>query len=344
VAGAGRHAVVAVTEPTAVQRLTVDPASFAFDAALRLLMQRAGVADPAEAARFESAPGLAFAPSDVVAVDVVADPPSVTLGLLGLIGSAGVMPRRYTEQAASNDGDALHALADLLAHRMLAGLGSAGFKYRLERAVETARLAGDEQRAGHAEVLLAVAGFAEAGIAERLPFGGDALLHYAGLFVLRPRSAERLAALASDWLGRAVEVVEFVGAWLPIERDQRSRLGVGRDRGAFCVLGQDAAVGVRAWDPQARVMLRIGPLDRPGFEALLPDKAALVAFVGLVRAYLGFEVGFGVNLVLAADEVPAVRLDGRGMLGWNTWLGRGKGYVARGDADDARFAAEVVEG
>jgi type VI secretion system protein ImpH len=110
------------------------------------------------------------------------------------------------------------------------------------------------------------------------------------------------------------------------------------------VLGQDAAVGTRAWDPQARVVLRIGPLDRAGFEALLPDKALLKAFVGLVRAYLGFEVGFGVNLVLAANEVPEARLDGGGMLGWNTWLGRGKGYVARGDADDARFAAEVVEG
>jgi len=343
-AGAGRHAVAAVNEPTAVQRLTRQPGSFEFDAALRLLMQRAGVADPAEAARFTSRAGLAFAPSDVLAVDATKEPPVVGLGLLGLIGAAGVLPRRYSEHAASDDGDALHALVDLLAHRMLAGLGRAGMKYRLERAVESARLAGDGKRAGHAEVLLAVAGFAEAGIAARLPFGGDALLHYAGLFVLRPRSAERLAALASDWLGRPVAVEEFVGAWLPIERDQRTRLGIGREAGAFCVLGQDAAVGTRAWDPQARVVLRIGPLDRAGFEALLPDKALLKAFVGLVRAYLGFEVGFGVNLVLAANEVPEARLDGGGMLGWNTWLGRGKGYVARGDADDARFAAEVVEG
>jgi type VI secretion system protein ImpH len=338
------HEIVTVTEPTAIQRLTADPASFTFDAALRLLMHRAETTDPSEAARFQSAPGLAFAPSDVVAVDVLPDPPAVKLGLLGLIGAAGVLPRRYTEQAASADGDALHAMADLLAHRMLAALGTAGFKYRLERAVETARLVGDDRRSGHAEILLAVAGFAEPGVVERLPFAGDALLHYAGSFVLRPRSAERLAALASDWLGRTVKVIEFVGAWLPIEQDQRTRLGIGREQGAFSALGRDAAVGVRAWDPQARVMLRIGPLDRAAFEALLPDKAALKAFIGLVRAYLGFEVGFGVNLVLAAADVPAVRLDGRGMLGWNSWLGRGKGYVARGDADDARFAAETVEG
>jgi type VI secretion system protein ImpH len=107
-------------------------------------------------------------------------------------------------------------------------------------------------------------------------------------------------------------------------------------------------VGTWAWDPQARVILRIGPLDRAEFEALLPDKNALKQFMGLVRAYLGFEVGFGVNLVLAADEVPAAQLGVKTppklLLGWNTWLGRGKSYVPPGDAHDARFAAEVVEG
>jgi type VI secretion system protein ImpH len=336
-------------EPPALQRLAADPSAFSFDAALRLLLHRAGVTDPAEAARFASRNGLAFAPADVLAVDLATNgPPKVTLGLLGLLGTAGVLPRRYSEHAASDDGAALHALLDLLAHRMLAGLGSAGLKYRLDRALETARLAGDGHRAAHAEVLLAVTGFAEPGIAARLPFSTDALLHYAGLFVLRPRSAERLAALASDWLGRRVEVIEFTGAWLPIEPDQRSRLPVGRDTGVFSRLGHDAAVGTRAWDPQARVVLRIGPLDRAAFEALLPNRPALVEFVALVRAYLGFEVGFAVNLVLAAAEVPAARLDAKArpgaLLGWNTWLGRAGGYVARGDADEARFAAETVEG
>ena len=286
------------------------------------------------------------APADELAVELPPDggPAAVSLGLLGLTGSGGVLPRVYSEHAASADGAPLHALLDVLAHRMLAGLGSAGQKYRLDRGIEAARLADDGKRPVHVEALLAIAGFGETGVAAGLPFGSDTLLHYAGMFALRPRSAERLAALASDWLGRTVEVIEFAGAWLPIDRDQRTRLPVGRDTGVFACLGRDAAIGTRAWDPQARVVLRIGPLDRAGFEALLPDRPALKAFVALIRAYLGFEVGFAVNPVLAAADVPAVRLDGKGMLGWNTWLGRAGGYVARGDADEARFSAEVVEG
>jgi type VI secretion system protein ImpH len=337
-----------VTGESALGHLGRNPAAFSFDAALRVLMQHAGSADPAEAARFVSRPGLAFAPADLDAVDLAAEPPVVTLGLLGLAGSAGVLPRRYTEHAAEADGKALHAMLDMLAQRMLADLGRAGTKYRLDRALEAARLAGENVRAAHVEALLAFAGFAETGVTKRLRFGTDSLLHYAGLFALRPRSAERLAALTSDWLGRTVEVVEFVGAWLRIGEDQRTRLGVGRDPGAFTVLGGDAAPGIRAWDQQARVVLRIGPLDRTGFEALLPDGEALRALVGLVRAYLGFEVGFAVNLVLEAGEIPKLRLAAHerpgARLGWNTWLERGTGFVASGDADDARFAAEMVEG
>jgi type VI secretion system protein ImpH len=337
-----------VKTETVLEHLQRNPAAFSFDAALRVLMRHAGTADPAEAARFVSRPGLAFAAADVESVDPTAKPPVVTVGLLGLAGSAGVLPRRYTEHAAEADGKALHAMLDMLAQRMLADLGRAGTKYRLDRALEAARLAGENARAAHVEALLAFAGFAGDTVTGRLPFGTDSLLHYAGLFALRPRSAERLAALTADWLGRPVEVVEFVGAWLPIEPDQRTRLGVGRDPGAFTVLGGDAAPGIRAWDQQARVMLRVGPLDRPGFEALLPDGVALKALIGLIRAYLGFEVGFAVNLVLAAAEIPRLRLAARQLpgarLGWNTWLDRGTGFVAHGDADDARFAAEMVEG
>ena len=337
-----------MTDPAPIQDLAARPTAFGFDAALRVLLHHARVADPAEATRFASRAGLAFAPADVLAVDTRRQPPMAVLGLLGLTGVAGVLPRPYSEHAASRNGVALHDLLDLLAHRMLAALGRAGMKYRLDRSVEAARLEGDGRRGAHAGTLLALVGFAEPGIAARLPFGAEAVLHYSGIFALRPRSAERLAALASDWLGRRVEVIEFTGAWLPVDTDQRTRLGVGRMAGAFSRLGHDAAVGVRAWDPQARVMLRIGPLDRAGFEALLPDRPALVALVALVRAYLGFEVGFGVNLVLAGADVPAARLDAKArpgpLLGWNTWLGRAGGYVARGDADDARFAAETVEG
>ena len=60
-------------------------------------------------------------------------------------------------------------------------------------------------------VLLALTGYGTPHLTDRLAAGTEPLLHYAGLFAIRPRSADRLGALISDWLGMRVEVVEFAG-------------------------------------------------------------------------------------------------------------------------------------
>ena len=107
---------------------------------------------------------------------------------------------------------------------------------------------------------------------------------------------------------------------------------------------------MRAWDLQARIILRIGPLDRAAFEALLPDRPALQRLVSLVRAFLGFEIGFAVNPVLAGPEVPPLRLDPQApsptRLGWNSWIPAPEGPpsgMRRPDANDALFEAERIE-
>jgi type VI secretion system protein ImpH len=295
--------------------------------------------------RFHSPAGLVYPPADVLDVRQPGDsPPEVTVGLMGLFGPSGVLPRYYSEvvtQALRSRSTALRDFLDLLAHRFVAFFARGGIKYRPARAAETAARSQDQV----ARVLLALTGYGTPHLADRLAAGTEPLLHYAGLFALRPRSADRLGALTSDWLGMRVEVVEFAGAWLPLPPDQRTRLA---RNGAWCRLGVDAAAGVRAWDPQARIILRIGPLDLKGFQRLLPDRIALHRLVSLVRAYVGYELGFAINPVLAAHDVPPLLLDATSdpppRLGWNTWVpGPDGGFIARGDAADAVFEAEVIE-
>jgi type VI secretion system protein ImpH len=345
-----------VTELAPIARLAAEPRRFRFDAAVRLLLHAARTARPEAAIRFRTLPGLGFPPAEVMAFLPAEGErrAELTVAHMSLAGPMGVLPRFYTEvlgDTLRGRSGALQDFLDLLTEPLLAAFAEAGNKYRIHLATERAQLAGRAESDPMGEALLAFTGFGLARMADRLAAGRAPLLHYCGLFAERTRSAERLAALATDWLGRKVEVVQFAGGWLTLPPTEQTRLVGGRGLGGWNQLGRDAAIGVRAWDPHARVVLRIGPLDRVAFEAMLPDQPALGRFVSLIRAFLGFEVGFAVNLLLARAEVPALRLDRAATpaprLGWNTWLPEvglpEAGLSTRGPAADALFEAQVVE-
>ncbi|WP_297488049.1 type VI secretion system baseplate subunit TssG [Acidocella sp.] len=344
-----------------LEHLKALPQAFRFDAAVRLLLAAAKAAPPGPNApggqddqiAFIATPVLSQPVAEITAVELPAAgrKARLTSPMLGLVGPSGVMPRWYTElvaQAARAKSRAIVDFFDLLGQRLIMGFARAGTKYRLHRSAEMALLDhGREEPIGAA--LLAFTGYGTAHLADRLPAGADALRHYAGYFAARPRAADRLAQMVSDYLGRRAEIIEFAGAWLPVPADQQSRLPRGRLAGAFHALGVDAAIGTRAWDQQARFIVRIGPLNRPDFEALLPDRPALRELVSLIRAYVGWEADFAINLVLSVSEIPPLRMAGREeaaapRLGWTSWLPSSTSHLRGQDtADETMFSATMVE-
>lgn len=209
---------------------------------------------------------------------------------------------------------------DMLSHRMVGHFAAGGSKYRLHRSMDLLRHGPKPVRDPVTGVLLALTGYATGGMADRLLAGTDPLLHYAGFFATHPRTADWLEALVSDWCGRPVRVEQFAGAWLDIPPDQRSSLGQGRLPGRFGQLGVNAAIGIRAWDAQAGIVLYIGPLSLAAFDSLLPGRPAFIRLISLVRAFLSLETAFAINPILAASEVPEPALRGVAQLGWNTWI------------------------
>nr|WP_321983234.1 type VI secretion system baseplate subunit TssG [uncultured Lichenicoccus sp.] len=326
------------------EALIGDPSRFAFDAAVRILVHMAQTPDPAGAAQFVSSPDLAYPGAEVRSVGPATPRPRVQTNVMSMTGPSGVLPRGYTELVTATARDrspSLQAFLDMLADRFVAQFAQAGSKYRIHRAAEEAALGGGGDRFGH--VLLALTGFATADLASRLRAGEAALQHYAGYFAARPRSADRLEAMASDWLGRPVRVQQFAGAWLALPAAERTALPHGNDLTGFNRLGIDAALGVRAWDQQSRVVLEVGPLDRAEFETLLPGSDALSNLCALVRAYVGFEIAFAIRPILRRDAVPPLQLDAEQpappRLGWNSWL-TAPAPSRTADAADALFEVE----
>lgn len=355
--------------PAPLEQLAKEPQRFGFDAGIRVLLHSAGATDPGSVVRFRSVSGLVYPPADILRLALKEEgiPPDLVVSVMGLIGPSGVLPRSYTEtvnRTLRSRSDSLRDFLDMLSNRLLALFARAGMKYRPSRIFEISQLSGQAADAGEdlfTGALLSLTGYGTPHLVDRFSAGRDPLVHYAGFLTTQPRSAERLRALVSDWLGRPVEIQQFVGAWLPLTPDQRSQLPGRGVAGQFNQLGvlpdptmgaadgqvrSDAAIGVRAWDVQAGIVLRIGPLDRESFTALLPDRPTLGRLVGLVRAYLGFATDFAINPVVTAAAVPGLQLladaDPPPRLGWNTWLTVQAGSRTE-DAVEAVFEAEVVE-
>jgi type VI secretion system protein ImpH len=341
-----------------------------------------------EIVRFRPHLSLAFPPAQIVALDPPTEDRPVhlaTVTFFGLYGVNGALPTHYTQMMmdlvrdlprSSPERRALRDWLDLFNHRLISLFYRAWEKYRFHIAFER----GEAKRPDPDAFTLGVRslmGLGSAGTGDRLAVSAElgtaaaelewavpgagrrtahhapratlariddlAVLYYAGFFAQRPRNAANLRAMLADYFRLPVEVGQFRGGWLAIPADRQSQLGT------LGTLGVDAVAGDRVWDVTARFRVRLGPLDYPTFEDLLPDRSPVrerktfFLVAQLARLFVGPELDFDVQLVLDRREVPEAHLtEGEGAgprLGWNVWLISG---TPADHADDAVFEGEWV--
>lgn len=302
---------------------------FGFHQAVRLLegMYRGRTAaaegvDPArEVVRFRSTVRFDFPASEVEEIKRPAGdaPAEMTVNVMGLLGAQAPLPRWVTELALERRGRGDRALADFLDlfnHRLLSLLARARKKFRpaLEnRAPDRGRVA---------SVLYALLGLGMPHLRGSLGVSDRALLPFTGLMIMRPRSMAGLERVIAGYFGVGAEVVPFRGRWQTFEAADLTRIGTA---GQHQLLGRDAMIGTRVWDPEASFELRLGPLSLEQFVEFLPRRLCYRAASAIVRFYAGEELGFSFRLLLRAAAVPPLRIGRkqRALLGWTTWLKSG---------------------
>ena len=77
-------------------------------------------------------------------------------------------------------------------------------------------------------------------------------MEFAGLLAPRVKSASRLRAFLGGLIDAPVEIHEFVGSWLTLEPEERSRLG-----GANSALGRDTMLGASVFSVSDKFRMRI---------------------------------------------------------------------------------------
>ncbi len=305
------------------------PYSFDFGQAVRLLRrlrpEGRGVGEFAlpseEVVRFSSNPSLAFPAGEVQ--DLVDDPgaPSrMEVNFLGLVGNAGVLPLHYSRlvQAQEQDGDlGLRDFLDIFQHRLIS---------LYYRAWESTRFFVPFERGERDPIsarLLEMIGLGSAALRHRMATPDEDFLFYAGLLGGSHRNAASLQRIIEDYFEVTAEVVQFVGGWYPLSRESLCVLDDEADE-LSPGLGEYSVVGDEIWDPQARVRIRIGPLERERYDQFLPGGSAHLALKGITDFFGGGEFDFEVQLVLAREDVPPLVLGAEeaeaSPLGWCSWI------------------------
>jgi type VI secretion system protein ImpH len=301
-----------------------------------------GEAMPAEEPiRLRHDPALAFPTGDVSSVRRVTLPSDpndlrpprevveITTTFLGLTGTVSPLPGYIAEEVAQ---EVAHAgdepprqreFLDLFHHRILS------LFHRAMIVHDPAATCRSDQSDAWSRRLLALEGFDAAG-------GGVPdeetwrLLRCAPLLAERAMTGAGLEAAIADSLrfelGCArVAVEQFVGTWVPLAAEDRTRLGA-----AACELGRSAVLGSHVFDRAGKFRVVIGPLDRAGYQRFSsPELRSRV--MRFVRALAGDELAHEIVLWLGPDAAPPLELSAGGtfQLGRNAWLGR--------QGTDARF-------
>jgi type VI secretion system protein ImpH len=290
-----------------------------------------------EPVRISQEASVAFAPSTLSAFEEQEGglPPRLEQRFFGVLGPNGPLPLHLTEYARDrllhHQDRTLVRFLDIFHHRLA---------LLFYRAWAEARPTVQHDRPDQDRFALYVGSLA--GYASPATRGRDAVPDHAKLFFVGhlsrgAKNAEGLAAILEGFFRLPARVEQFALAWLELPPDQRTVLT--RERRSSHSLGDGVVVGQRVRDAQSRFRIVLGPMDLDRYHDFLPGGRSLLRLVDWVRNYVGYEFDWEVQLVLARDEVPGIRLGRDGRLGWTTWLGT---RPAPTDADDLLLAPERI--
>jgi len=290
-----------------------------------LLEKRLRSADPVGTAasphkeniRFRQSPHLFHASAEVAACEVRTTPSAsaeITAFAPSLIGPNGALPQSVTEQAIKEQlaggAQPLRDLLDLVGGRFIA------LFYRAWTQGTPAYVLDDPRfRCAYRIALACVHGSAPETMA------GIERQHVAW-FLGYSRPREFLARLLQASFRLSAEIVQFVGAWLPIPTASRSRLGFGALSGA---LGRGLVIGSRSWDRRFRVRVRLRGGSFHQYEGFLPGGTLRPRMDALFRGFARSHLEWDVDYQLATSEVPPARFGKTLRLGFTTWLGKPRG-------------------
>lgn len=287
-----------------------------------------------EPLRLGQAASLVFAPREIAEAVLPVEPPAcrppgqprpragnnprrptVRVFGLGMLGPNGALPLHYTElireRTETHHDPTLADFLDLFHHRYLTHM------YRAWAQAQAAAGLDRRQDERFSRYIAHLGGHDPIEIRDG-PLPDHARLSASTWLSADARHPDGLSATVARYFGVPVQVNEFVMHWIEIEPEDHTRLGLSR---ASSILGDGAILGELVPDRQSRFRLILGPLSLTKYLQFTPQGEELRVLIEWVRAFVGLEFSWELELRVNRNDTPPVRLEDRHRLGWSTWLG-----------------------
>jgi type VI secretion system protein ImpH len=284
--------------------------------------------------RLTQEPYTSIAPSTFSSLtfDINTHQPRLSQRFIGLFGPNGPLPLHLTEYARDRErhhrDESLARFADMFHHRAVSVFYGAWAQS--QPTVQFDRP--DSDRFG--TYLGALIGLGLPSLKDLDAMHHLSKLSFAGHFGSLPRHVNGLVSIIEEYFGVKAKVLEFIGHWMRIPKQDYMLLGESNSNGC---LGMNTVIGERVWQRQDKFRLKLGPLGLDQYEAFLPTGISFDALVAAVRNYVGLEYLWEVNLILKKEEKPVTCLGKSGKLGWTSWLKSGQQLD---HVDDLRLQVE----
>lgn len=270
----------------------------------------------AEPFRLGQQPSLTFAPREIAEVGEVDGRLRVRLFGLGMLGPNGPLPIHVTEIARDrkeNRRDStLVDFLDIFHHRFLT---------LFYRAWSSSQAAAGLDRPNDERFSFYVTSLFGQDTNEikgrRLP--AHARISASAHLVREARNPDGLRATLAQFFGVPVSIDEHIWHWIEVDPAEHSRLG---KPGSPSVLSDGAMLGEQVPDRQHKFRIVIGPLDIDEYLRFTPQGADLPLIVEWVRAFVGYEFVWELELRIKAQSAPPAVIGGPERLGWSAWLGQ----------------------
>jgi type VI secretion system protein ImpH len=312
---------VPLAAPDQLEQWCREPWRYGFFALLRRIGANPQL-DPIGTARRPSAepfrlgqqPSLRFAPREIASMGEADQRLKIRVFGLGMLGPNGPLPTHVTEIAREREEGGRDAtlsdFLDIFHHRYLT---------LLYRAWACAQAAAGLDRSDHERFSFYIACLTGDNLAalRGRPLPAHAYLSAAAHRLREARNPDGLRATLAHFFGVPVRIDEYAFHWVDIDPCDRCLLALA----GAASLAQGAILGTEIPDRQHRFRIVVGPVRFDEYLRFTPRGADLLRLVEWVRAFVGYEFAWELELRIEAGGAPCAVIGGPQQLGWSGWIG-----------------------